>query len=179
MKYWYSRNTKLLFRTNSGNYGSSSSYYGYLYNGEEFKDIQGNTYTYYYGGGSSWSTSSEAVARIFSSAFEKITANGLLQSLLKCCKDTTFDDSKYAIDNEVTGLTISVASSYPGSKIITVSNSTDQDKTINALIKVDTPYMSNQSVNRGSTQTLIFGGILFEEDITIPAGGAYTITVTV
>ena len=179
MKYWYSRNAKLLFRTNSGSYGTASSHYGYLYNGEEFKDIQGNTYTYYYGGGSSWNTSGEAVARTFSGAFEKITANGLLQSLMKCCKDTTFDDSKYAIDNEVTGLTISVASSYPGSKIITVSNSTDQDKTLNALLTFSTPYMSNSSSDRGSTHSTIYGGILFEEDITIPAGGTYTVTVTV
>ena len=182
MKYWYSRNAKLFFRAEKLAYGSSSSYFGYIHNGEAFKTIDGSSLEYFYPSGvSSENSTTIAVYRAGASVLSDLQAIRWIDSTheLICCDDNDYDDNKYAINNQVTGLTINISATYPGSTVITVTNSTDTSKTLNALLSTHKGYASNSASNYGSAKTLLIGGVLFEEEITITPGGTYTVTLTV
>ena len=183
MKYWYSRNAKLFFRSEIKSYGSSSSYYGYIHNGETFKTITGDTYSYFYPNGSTYqasSTQANFAAGLYS--FYDLQAmhmnDGNIFSM-HCCNDNDYDDNKYTISNEVTGLTINISKTFPGSTVISLINSTDTPKTLNALLSTHKGNASGSASNYGSPATLLVGGVLFEEEITIAPGGTYTVTLTV
>ena len=183
MKYWYSRNAKLFFRAEHSTYGSSSTYYGYIHNGEAFKTIDGDSLTYFYPSGvSSDISSTTALQRAKASILTDLQAIRWLSDSYHdtyCCDDNDYDDNKYAINNTVTGLTINVSAAYPGSNVITITNSTDTPKTMNALLYTHKGYASNSASNYGISKTLLVGGVLFEEEITIAPGGTYTVTLTV
>lgn len=181
MKYWYSRNAKLCLRADYSYYQSSSAYYPRITNGENFKNTSGNSFPYLfpylssYDSGGSYAQKN-AMANGFS--YVKVPASSSTFTV-KYALDDDYDDAKYNITNEVTGLTYGFSATYPGSTVITVTNSTAESKTINAILYFADVNMSTQNNNYGSRYTMLVAGILFEEDVTIAPGGTYTVTLTV
>lgn len=165
--------------------GASSYYRGYVHNGEKFKFVGGQEYSYLIPYVSTDSSQSQALyhaayyVRNFLCVPNPSEPNTVSEFTFTCCRDDDYNDSKYAITNAVSGISLSWSASYPGSTILTLTNTSTENKTLNAILMTKSCNFSDTLGSYGSPAPILTGGILLEEDITIPPGGSYSITFTV
>ena len=172
-------------RAEYGTYAASNYYYGYVHNGEKFKSTAGVEHSYLYPYSSTESNSSTALyhAASFVCEFLRVPSptnpNTVGNFTFICCHDDDYNDSKYTTTNVVSGISLSWSASYPGSTILTLTNTTTTSKTLNAILMRKYCRASDSASNYGDAFYILTGGILLEEDVTIPPGGTYAITLTV
>lgn len=178
MGFWYSRNVKLLFRCEIGFWSKTlNDYYGYIHNGENFKAIDGTTGTYLY-----------AYSKENDDYTAKLSARALVGDFIKLpdsasldvCLDTgAWDDTRYTYEGKISGVTTAISQSFPGSTIITVTNSTTAPVTFNALVYTKPRYLSDSATSQGTSKTLLQCAYLCDSPVTLEAGQTYTVEFTV
>lgn len=178
MGFWYSKNAKLCMRSEQGYYYySSNKYYGYVHNGENFKATDGTTGTYLYS--SSYdSSSSMAILRASNLCYLFLAIPSSASNIHVCLDNNAWDDTRYSYSGEVSGITKSIASSFPGSTVVTLTNSTDASLTFNSLVWADYGYLSNASNSQGTASMMLRYAYIFDSPITLEAGQTITVSLT-
>lgn len=194
MRFWYSANAKKFFRCNLTNYTSGSSYYGAITDGNDFKATDGSTgkYVQTYDSTSGYGEGTKIAgynAILFVKPFGVAHSNSTTATRYYLCLDNdTFDDAKYNASGslDTATYTLSINSSYPGSTVITITNSGASSIVFNAieLITASTAntagfYLANDNTNRGTIKPFLMNALILDEAVTVPAGGTYSITFTV
>lgn len=178
MGFWYSKNAKLCMRSEQGTYYySSNKYYGYVHNGENFKATDGTTGTYLY---SSNYDSSSSIAALRAS----YTCCGFLMiplgvsNMHVCLDNNAWDDTRYSYSGEVSGINKSMATSFPGSTVVTLTNTTNASLTFNSLVWTEYHNLSDYNNSIGTSKAMLHYAYIFDSSITLEAGQTITVSFT-
>ena len=184
MGFWYSKNAKLMFRaeypTKQG--GSSSIQYGAVHNGENFTATDGTTGTYLYFSSQTYYANSTLAKNAARSSVLSlfIDVEYVGQNCIACLDNNEWDDSRYGYTGIVTGLTITSSQTFPGSTILSITNTTTDSKSFNSLVWNTTGYLANSLVapSEATQKTLLRYAYIFDNNITLAAGQTLTVSFT-
>lgn len=189
MRFWYSVNGKKFFRISVTLYnGGASAYYGTVTDGNNFKATDGTEGTHLQAAFSK-SSADESYAHIrnliYQYIMQPLSTNSSNTRFYLCLDNDTFDDTKYQTSGQLdtSTYTININRSYPGSSVLTITNSGASSITFNSLeyiigSETGMNYLAADNNTRGTAKTLLIHAIILDEAVTVPAGGTYSITYT-
>lgn len=182
---FFTKNVLNEINAHKGTTGSSSSYYGIIepedYSSETptplYKDVTGTDYMYYRIG--SVSSSEYALHRCDVKIFADIKFNYDAYNWKCGINGSQLDENSYVADESVTAFISKTYTYYPNSGIftLTITNSSESAITFDQVHcnAVSSAYTNSRNSASGSNITVLLGGFIFDEAVTLQPNGSITI----